>query len=1223
MYIYEPKPTIIHAIPESGHCVIEASAGTGKTFTIQKIFLDLLLKGKQVQDFLIMTFTRKATAELHERLYKVLRETLDKPPAKDAPTDIENYWVIGDAEKHILEVALHHFHRAQISTIDSLTQRILRENLDISLAQSDATVQAQVPTLQAFEYFTRVVVPQDDDLIAMMAAYKHYYNDPLDNLEIKTEYISTKGSLYKDLTEYTKQRADKITGIIFPPGILSPQALFEQYKIWFEIVRKRIQTQENGIQTLEWENIKSYCLSKLGKNPVKDLINQIENFYHEMKDAKSYDWLRMASFSYQFSKNKNLKANVIQNYRSLNHSDSFYEALFSVLFYGFSEKYFVAEYAVNKYRDCMQKFHIEQAAYQFDTYTDLLCETLRSSDGEALASRLRRKWKIVIVDEFQDTSPEQWEILERCFLHHENESRLFLIGDPKQAIYAFRGGDIYTYKKAVQDIREKFGEDHVLALTSNYRSTPDILEAINQLYYRRDDDDRTALFSQISKEKAEQYDYRNIYSHEISAGHEDWQCLNANGDPCSAISLIPIDDSEGRQKDWNERLADAITAEIRCYRDGACPLFQKGRTREQFKKIYVLAYQKSEFDLLKKRLVMEGIPFDSSAIDDDNNIYTEPEILELTRIMMAISNPDKPGYLEAALHTTFFGFNTYDVACHIHAKESRIKEQFRLWSEMSRHAQKFSLIFDEILSFTQYASRLALFSYTQEPYRRVCNVMDELCERALYDDLDWDGLLDWMHQVRKNEICTTPMKNMEPDVLVQFMTIHKCKGLEADAVFLLYPREYTAYSIAVKDVNARCYHVFEDKRWRRVMRPPETSIQTLEAAYFEASQETERLLYVALTRAAARLYLPRYLSIDSGSGNMELKICSKNITFPDIHLRLQRTLCCLYGKAIPKDMLPFFASWHKSKHKALSTDEAYSRLKQIKTNVISDKSDDNKTEYKSQQISSYSSLKHNSQKYHGVTSKLVPDAWHTPISPKPEMRWPDLPKGRHTGLFLHAVLERISYEAVNRLRNKTSQTWLDDEQSADVREICRVFEKCAREFQFSDRAVAAAQQIVFLTLTTPQAIFAPSGLCAVEEHQSEVSFLIRYDKFTAEENRNDAELCAFFKQAIGNADFALKDRDFLIGSIDCCYRIGKTWYILDWKSDCLDCYSPEYLKSYVKDHYDYQVAIYRHAFKRIMHTMLDENSLYRFGGMVYVFIRGISSDNHDGFVFLPETEEDL
>lgn len=1215
---YEPKPPIIDAIPESGHCVIEASAGTGKTFTIQKIFLDLLLKGMHPKDFLIVTFTRKATAELRERLHKAITETLAHiKENKNIKKPDETYWEINENQCQFLESSLDNFHRAQISTLDSLTQRILRENLDIALVQSDAKVQASVPMIQAFEYFTRVVVPQDEWLLAMMAAYDNYIYDTLDNLDVppKNNYDIEKENLYRDLTEFTKQQTEKITGVKFPPGIHHPNAFFRQYIAWFETARQHLQSEN-------WKTYWAQCMAgfehvrEAGKTKLlKSVTDTLKLFCDSMQNAKPHDWLKIATI---WTKLPDLKDECIQKYLAA-MDNPLLEAVFSMRIYGFSKKYFVAAYALPKYRDCMQKFHIEQAAYKFDTYTDMLCETLRSHEGEELAARLRKRWKLVIVDEFQDTSPAQWEILERCFLHHAHESRLFLIGDPKQAIYAFRGGDIYTYKKAVQDIREIYGSDHILALTSNYRSTPAILDAINRFYYRESEDTDDALFSCVNPEDPERYAYRNIYAHEIDAGHKDWQCLHADGSPCEAVSLIPIDDSKGKPKDWNESLADKIADEIQCYFGNNCPMLKKGSEVKPLKKIFVLARNHKDFEPLAKRLVLAGIPFVPSETSDTNR-YSQPEILELTSLMLAILEPMKSGHLEAALHTTFFGLNTRDVAYHMASEKSALKTHFKRWAEMAQYPQKFHLIFEEILDVTQYASRLALFSYTQDPYENVCRVMDELCARALYDDLSWAGLLDWMHQMRQGKISADPVKTMEPQATVNFLTIHKCKGLEADAVFLLCPREISAKSKEMKETEPKFYHIFENGRWNRVLRPPKSSLQTLKTAYFELSQEHERLLYVALTRAAVRLYLPRYLSFQP---NAPLCVEANGVEISDVYRRLQHVLCKTYGQDIPKNMLPLCMAWQRESGKpAMTLQEAWHQLKKlISTQDIETPNPLQKRHYRAQQTASYSSLKHKTKAYHGGNIELVPSAWHEAIKPTPEMRWPELPKGRNTGLFLHAVFERIRYDAVYRLRHHSAENWLQDENSEDVREIKSVFEKCAREYQFPEKAVIAAQQLVFLTLTTPQPKFAPKGLCGTDGHRAEVDFLVRYHDLMTSDDDADHALHAFFENAIGNADFAVRNGDFLTGSIDCCYRVGHTWYILDWKSDCLDSYAPEALKAYVDQHYDYQVAIYRHAFKRIMHTMLSENSQDKFGGMVYVFIRGILPGKNDGFVFLPETEE--
>ncbi|MGQ7789683.1 UvrD-helicase domain-containing protein [Shigella flexneri] len=123
----------------------------------------------------------------------------------------------------------------------------------------------------------------------------------------------------------------------------------------------------------------------------------------------------------------------------------------------------------------------------FDDMLSRLDSALRSESGEVLAAAIRTRFPVAMIDEFQDTDPQQYRIFRRIW-HHQPETALLLIGDPKQAIYAFRGADIFTYMKARSEVHAHY------TLDTNWRSAPGMVNSVNKLFSQTDD---TFMFREI------------------------------------------------------------------------------------------------------------------------------------------------------------------------------------------------------------------------------------------------------------------------------------------------------------------------------------------------------------------------------------------------------------------------------------------------------------------------------------------------------------------------------------------------------------------------------------------------------------------------------------------------------------------------------------------------------------------------------------------------------
>ena len=563
MNVYIPKnckllsgdsETGVLPIQPHGHYAIEASAGTGKTYTISKLFFDLVVRGVDPAEILVTTFTRAATAELKKRLHDEIRNAMkafvdkSKPGSESepAPEDMTAYWRIDDEVYKRLCRCDEKFGSVTISTLDSLVQRILRENAELSLSCSDFEVAQQFQTGDAFRRFMTEIVPNNEILLAIVSAYPSIESP-------KRTTLSDDSAFYQDLSfssELKKcARRDAQSVDLLEYNALKFRDFYhfmESYRKWYAEFVALVSTIDRK-QFVEWcerfsnDPPKSigwspriFCLNSEGDNSESDLVYSNIYFRLTQKPDNMRNW---AWFSRRLK--ELLDKKVEKTSRDVNESErseaadgeevqlvdrrrlstqrakrtarvqrvidalgnsasaieSKYErfrALLSCLTVCcVGAKQLVVAYCVKPYLQCIDYDKQIKRAYEYDDFTRNLMRSAKADDedGRELIEAVKRRWKCAIIDEFQDTNADQWGFLKKFFLDEQHQ--LFLIGDPKQAIYAFRGCDVFIYRTAVDDIVaagqcEGDANSGVsqckLTLGENFRSTPVMIDTINALY---------------------------------------------------------------------------------------------------------------------------------------------------------------------------------------------------------------------------------------------------------------------------------------------------------------------------------------------------------------------------------------------------------------------------------------------------------------------------------------------------------------------------------------------------------------------------------------------------------------------------------------------------------------------------------------------------------------------------------------------------------------------
>ncbi len=441
----------------SGPLLIEASAGTGKTFTIAGLVLRLLLERPDltIDKILVTTFTELATAELRGRIRDLLRDALAGfqagksehnligeilPKYPDHPAAIER-----------LTDALANFDEAPIYTIHGFCQRVLAE--------------------QAFEtgtLFDAELITDERNLLREVTwdfwRRNFYSNDSLGVLLAIQGRITPK-KLLKDLEELVKNP----TLTILPKNLRSSaeaarqveQALNEVRNVWPECA--------SGIRAFfanpKWA--KSGYSKALLARALEDLGQVVAE---EVASARQFESIELLAAEViesngvrkGFSLPENPIFGTCQNFAD--RAGDFCTAL-RAEFHAWAP-------------DELRRRKQAQNVLAFEDLLTQLDEALRGPSGSALAESVRQKYRAALVDEFQDTDPVQYSIFER--IYQGSDATVALIGDPKQAIYAFRGADVFTYLNASRTTRRQF------TLRTNWRSESALVRATNAVFDRPD-----------------------------------------------------------------------------------------------------------------------------------------------------------------------------------------------------------------------------------------------------------------------------------------------------------------------------------------------------------------------------------------------------------------------------------------------------------------------------------------------------------------------------------------------------------------------------------------------------------------------------------------------------------------------------------------------------------------------------------------------------------------
>jgi exodeoxyribonuclease V beta subunit len=793
--------------PLNGTTLIEASAGTGKTYTLTGLFLRLILEKRlPVDQILVVTFTEAATEDLRKRIRQRLTEALhvlEKSTAPDADKPFETHlWTMHrhtDAAD-LLRGTVRNFDLAQIFTIHGFCQRMLGRNGFECQALFDTTLEPDLSDLvrqACVDFWRSRILP----LTGLAGSFIRNALSPED-----LQNLAGLPFLAQDVRLEPDGPA---------PDTRPLEAAFfatrEQLCTLWPLVREEV------------------CGLLLGHTMLKGNMGKPEQLEKRLAALEGYVRLpglelpdEFTNLTPAYMEQMTKKGGQPPQHRLfhligdlLGASDAMIEALGAV--------------AVCLRRDFLagldQDMERRKRQRNVQGFDDLLRNMRRAVDNDQLVQVARNQYQAALVDEFQDTDGLQYAIFSRLF---GRDHSLFLIGDPKQAIYSFRGADLQTYLRAGTEC------ERTTTLATNYRSTPELIQAVNGIFGAWGN---TFLNPGISYQTVE-------------AGNKPVDRLTENGLPVPALSIWHARSTDGLKSLGRgatlPRICAAVTAEIsRLLRGAAEGQVRIGDACLAPGNIAILVETHRQGEMMHSALRACNI---HSVLSHTSSIFESPEALEILTLLRAVAEYQRTTLLRSALTTRIIGLDARQLRLldEDGTRQDQWLENMALWHGVWQR-QGLMAAMNRLITDTGARERLLRLPGGERRMTNVLHCLEILHARERETRASMRSLTGWFaRQLTGNRREEFQLRLDSDRDAVRIVTIHKSKGLE-------YPVVFCPFLFREAKINPALALAHEDGLVLDL--GSENLAGRQDKARSQAQAELIRLTYVALTRAASRCYL--------------------------------------------------------------------------------------------------------------------------------------------------------------------------------------------------------------------------------------------------------------------------------------------------------------------------------------------------------------------------------
>ena len=1176
--------------------LFEASAGTGKTYAIEHLVLRLLIEHADLdlRKILILTFTEKATGELKEKIRSRIAARLAQGGLqRDAA--------------HRLRDALLGFDAASIHTIHGFCERVLRkyafENQSLfrkELVKKDRDLyhEALIEGMRSdwldwtgegpegFEAFREMArslnfgskTKWDDDLVGLARDYNPARGDRILPEFDPDAMARTEAAIVEAIPALTA---------CFPaPG--SASAFLVRYKA---IRFKNATIKKAAARILEaaLEMGARYAAASLAEKlqAAKDFPSPL---VLQAIDKLGYACLRPAADESDGSAWPELE-------RLLGILEAMRLGVKDLEVHANARLYRDQRRAVLSLREKARAHKTQKGIITFNDMIEDVWKALE--DRPECIAVLRQEYRYCLVDEFQDTDGMQWDIFRKVFLESGGGNPLFLIGDPKQAIYRFRGGDIHTYMAArgAMFALSREGRAQGRGLDVNYRSSRAMVAACNAAF------PQTGWFRTLTVDPGDR-EWR-LPAEPDSLGYvpvgQGGLTIQEAADTSRFPAPMVLKEFAGLadlRKGPAQKIAFGwIAAEIEAL------LAEPSRLRIPDKEsgalrplapgdICVLVKDRFEKDKVKRACLARGIPVQ---VERQPGLYSGDAAGQILAVLEALENPRDPGRLARALLTRFFRASG---DAPLPGLPESIHPLFEEWTRLAER-RRWQRLFHSLWFRTGILYRESLEPDGDRRIMDLIHVGQNLVRDALARNLGINGVAQSLRDLRLAPVSGEDEQDMHREDSeggkVKLMTMHVSKGLEFPVVFLAAssagkPPGHLKY----KEGSATIFNLETDNKHAR------------QSHFREAEDEEKRLFYVAFTRARYKLYVPVFPLV-SGRGSygplggfVANSLRTAAHVHPDLFAWSDREPAPRANAMIPTATggagdAPAAAFPEFPADDRLARPEAdFSRRRR--------------------RLSSYSHLARHGEGFSAeavegrfdkeetiVTGTLpsAADPESDPPSTAREIPGNRLPRGRDVGNMLHEILEDLDFAAAGGAVSPEAML-------ADVRIRERIKDGMA-EHRLGEEWLPDVAALLWNALSSP--LPDPAGgpafrLAGTASRKPEMEFLFAYGAAGA--------------TGAHAPDGAQTGADgYLWGFIDLVFRHGGRYYLLDWKSNHLEDYGPESLdKSMRESRYDLQYMLYSLALDKWLRSLLPE---YRredhFGGVFYLYLRGMNPEGGRNGVF--------
>lgn len=1143
----------------SGRSLIEASAGTGKTWTLTALYARLLLEKRlSVAHILVVTFTTAATAELRERIRRRLAELLavyEHGPGSDELLNRLHAQYPDAASHRRLLLAVHGFDEAAIFTIHGFCQRALQD-----------------AAFEAGGDFDNELTHDDRELIDALLAdlWRH---------ELATAEPEWAAFLVqrKVTPQSLRQRLRNHLGkpyLRIEPQPAAPAGLDALRGAWR---RARERWQADGAAWIEalqaFDGFKSNMCDPtklaLWRSELDSYFSDIAGLFGKTEAPRR---LAREGLAKACKKDRQVPPSALAD-----ELQALCEALDASLPEAEQRLVDLQVRLIGQLDAQLPQRKAAQRLLAFDDLLNSLRQALYAEGGEHLASRLREQYPVALIDEFQDTDPVQYQVFRRIY---QEGGDLCFVGDPKQAIYAFRGADLATYMSARAEAARQY------SLAVNHRSSAELIAALNQLF------ERPRPFAERG------LDYPPVAASPRPRGQ---LVLPPQADEVEApLALVWLADEHlGKgaagvlaARDSARRIAALLAASAR-----GLAYFDAQGTRTPLKggDIAVLVASHRQAAEVAAELAARGVP---SVRRGKENVWHSEEAAELAAVLAAYAEPGREGALRHALASRLLGRSAAVLAA--------CQDDARAWDEEREAAERYHQLWQQRgfmrafrawLDEQQVAPRLLALI---DGERRLTNLL-HLAELLQSESLLRPGLeqlLTWFDAQRGAESHgEDALLRLESDAeRVQIVTIHTAKGLEYPLVFCPYLWDG---SLLRQQEDITCH---ADDGTPLLDLGGERFELHRERARHERFAERLRLTYVALTRARDRLWLhwgpvdckPRK---DGSLGESGLHSSAlawllhgrEQLPGEDALAELAAHLQQLDPAGLRAEVEALAArSQGNIVLQALREDEASAAGEQ-RAPAPRQLSRLERALYSAWRIGSFSGLAAGlHQEAPDRDSLVMPDA------SEPGTGFFAFPRGARAGTCLHAILE----------------DWARDKAPlAELVEPALTGHGIGSEWR--DLALAQLEQVLHADLDG-QGLTLASLRAA--RRLPELGFTFPVAGLDVQRLRGILAdpahgLAAPMREAAARLEFD-NLKGFLKGFIDLTFEHQGRWYIADYKSNWLGPDAGYYrderlLQALAGEHYYLQYLIYLVALRRFLRQRLSDFDGSQLGGAYYLFLRGM------------------